>query len=134
VSDHLGVDVHGEYAAARADVGGEAKREVAGAGADVGDRLARLELEGGQDLVRLLVRVALGILEHRDVRLRVTMAAMHLLVRARRLVLSGRRHAQKEPGHERRLNGRETLMEGLCAAATSAQALPLPTGARADPA
>jgi hypothetical protein len=52
-------------------VPGQPQREVAGAGADVGDDLARAERERLDDLVRLLPRVARGVLERRDVRHRV---------------------------------------------------------------
>ena len=79
VADHVRADVDRVHASRVAHGAREAQREVARAGADVRHHLARAEREGLQHLVRLLVGVALGILERGDVRHRVVVPVVHLL-------------------------------------------------------
>ena len=80
VPDHVRAHVHRVDAARVAHGAGEAEREVPRARADVGHHLALAQREGLQHLVRLLVRVPRRVVEGRDVRHRVPVEVVHLLL------------------------------------------------------
>jgi hypothetical protein len=65
VAKHVRLEVDGKDRSRRSRKS-ETSREVARARADVGNAIRRPELESGDDLVRLLLLVALGALELRD--------------------------------------------------------------------